>query len=208
MVLATTVGTMLAAADASTCEAIGKGRSAVASGITGGCPEALSDDAQVRDNSRLVTTGRLTVPAAAQTCSGPCACRPRPRFAPSSKAGDTVQKSRSERAATAVPGGSGSPVPIARLRGGSTHRSHKRPVAVPKIVPPYDPNDDTTSGDRDDDDDDETSIFLNDDDDDTDAPIISWLEARAPCPIPHECAPVAWTAPPPSSLLMIQRLRC
>jgi hypothetical protein len=109
----------------------------------------------------------------------------------------------------AVPGGSGSPVPIARLPVSSTRRWHKRPVAVPKIVPPYVPNDDTTSGDPDEDDDDETSKSLNDsDDDDTDAPIISWLEETAPCPIPRERAPVAWTAPPSSSLLMLQRLRC
>jgi hypothetical protein len=108
----------------------------------------------------------------------------------------------------AVPGGSGPAVPIARSRGGSTHRWHKRPVAVPKIVPPYDPNDDTTSGDPDEDDDDETSNILNDSDDDPDAPFISWLEEGAPFPIPHERAPVTRTAPPTSSLLTLQRLRC
>jgi hypothetical protein len=109
----------------------------------------------------------------------------------------------------AIPGGSGPPVPIARLRGGSTHRWHKRPVAVPKIVPLYDPNDDTTSGDPDEDDDDETSNFLIDsDDDETDAPIISWLEEGAPFPIPYERALVTRTGPPTSSLLTLQRLRC
>jgi hypothetical protein len=99
-----------------------------------------------------------------------------------------------------------SPIPVSRLRGGSTHRPQKRPHAVPKIVLSYDLNDDTTSDDSDDDDD-ETSSFL-DDSDDTDVPILAWVEDRAPCPITHACAPVAWTAPLSSSHLTIQRLRC
>jgi hypothetical protein len=142
MALATTLGSMLATADASTCEAMGK------------------------------------------------------------------QKSRSEPAAMAVPDGPESSIPIARLRSGSTHRPHRRPQAVPKIVPSYDPDDDTTSDDPDEDDD-ETSKNLSDsENDDTDVPIIAWLEERAPCPVPHECAPVTWSAPPSSSLLTLQPLRC
>jgi len=130
---------MLATADASTAQAMGNGRSAVASGITGGGPE--------------------------------------------------------------------SHVPIARWQSGSTHRPHPRPQAVPKIMLSYAPDDDTTSGDPDEDDDDDTSKFLNDSDG-THAPIIACLEERAPCPISHECAPAATTAPPSSSLLTPQHLRC
>ena len=212
MAVATTVATMLATADASTCEAMGKGRSAVACGVTGGCPEALSDDAQVPDRSRLVTADRLTGPAAAPTCSGPyagsCPCGSRPRVVPPSKTGAPVHESRSKPAAIADPDGPVPLIPIARLRGGSTHRPpHRRPHVVPKIVPSCDPNDDTTSGDPDEDDDDETSKFLNGSDD-TDVPIIAWVEERTPCPIAHQCAPVTWTAPPSSSLLTLQRLRC
>jgi hypothetical protein len=138
MVLATAVWTVLATADASTCEAMDKGRPAAANGITGGGPE--------------------------------------------------------------------SPVPVARWRKGSNHPPHRRPPAVPKVGPSCAPNDDTTSGDPDEDDDDPSS-FLNDPDD-TDASSIAWLADWAPCPIPRECAPPAWIAPPTSSRPRLERLRC
>jgi hypothetical protein len=165
MALATAVGTMLATAVASSCEAMAQGRSAAASGIANGHPKALSDDVQV------------------------------------------PHKGHSEQsAARTVPGGPTSPVPLGRWRSGSTHRPHRRPQAVPKKVPLYDPNDDTTSNDPDEDDD-EPSRFL-DDPDDPDVANIARLEERAPCPIPRECAPVVWTGPPSSSLPTLQRLRC
>jgi hypothetical protein len=206
VVLTVLVGSMLAIADVSSCEMMGKVRPAVASGA-GGFPDALSDDAQDPDKSRLVTADRSMIPAAAPICSGSCACRARPRIAPASRTGAPVPKSRSERAAMAVPDGSGSPVPMAPLRGGSTRRSHKRAHAVPKAVPSNDPNDDTTSGEPDEDDDDETSKSLNGSDD-TDATIRAGLEERVPGVIPRECAPVTRTAPPSSSLLTLQQLRC
>ncbi len=112
-----------------------------------------------------------------------------------------------DRAGTIARVQSGSPVHATRFRSSSIHRSHKHPFAIPRIVLSYDPNDDTTSGEPDEDDDDETSKFL-DGSDDTDAPIIARLEEMAPCPIPHECAAVPWTAPPSSPLLTLQRLLC
>ena len=71
---------------------------------------------------------------------------------------------------------------VARLRSGSTHRSHKRPLAIPKIVLSNDPNDDGTSGDPDEDDDNETSKFLNNSDD-TDVPIMAGCQEMGHCPI-------------------------
>jgi hypothetical protein len=94
-----------------------------------------------------------------------------------------------------------------RLRSGANHRSHKRPLVVPKIALANDPSDDGTSGDPDEDDDDETSKFLNGSDD-TDVPIVAWCYEMAPSPIPDECASATWTAPPSSPLLILQRLRC
>jgi len=110
-------------------------------------------------------------------------------------------------AAVAVPAHPGSPFHVSRLRSGSIHRSHTHPPAVPKIVLSNDPNDDGTSGDPDEDDDNETSKFLSNFDD-TDAPIMAWCQVMAPCPITHECATVTCTAPPSSTLLTLQRLRC
>jgi hypothetical protein len=108
---------------------------------------------------------------------------------------------------TSVPHRPESPSHIGRLRSGSTHRGHRRPFAVPKITPSYDPNDDTTSGDPDEDDDNDTTEFVTDSDD-TDVPIIAWHEERAICPIPDECPSFAWTVPPSSSFRTLQPLRC
>ncbi len=117
------------------------------------------------------------------------------------------EASPSDGAATAVRADSGVPDHGARLRSGSSHRSHPRLPAVPKIIHAFDPNDDTTSGEPDEDDDDETSKFLNGFND-TDAPITGWLEEMAPCAIPCECAPVTRIAPPASPFLTLQRLLC
>jgi hypothetical protein len=99
----------------------------------------------------------------------------------------------------------GSPVRIPRLGGGSTLRSHKRSTAVPKIVPPYNPNGDKTSDDPDNDDDawDEPN-----DSDDTDVPIIAWFQEMVPSLFGPEPAPVTWTAPTSPPFLKRQRLRC
>ncbi|SRR5579883_1701720 len=187
IVFATTVGTMPTTADASACATMDQGRSAVASGITGDCPEARSHEARVPAKSRLGTADRL--------------------IAPASETDGPVRKSRSQQAPMAVPDGSGSSAPVDRLWRGSLHRPHRRPHALPKIRHSYDPNDDTASDDPDDDD--EPSIFLHDDDsDDGDVLIIAWVEERVPCLIPQMCAPVTWTAPSSCSLPMLQRLRC
>lgn len=112
-----------------------------------------------------------------------------------------------DTAATAVITPSGFPVHVARWRSGSTHRSHKRLLVVPKIVLSNDPSDDGTSGDPDEDDDNETSKFLNGPDD-TDVPIMAWCQEMAPCSVLRECAPLTWISPSSSSLPMLQRLRC
>jgi hypothetical protein len=203
MALATT----LATADASTCEAMGQSRSVVGSGIAGGCGEALSDVAQpVLDEGRLMATDRLTR-SVEQTWCGPSSDRLQPRVARTRQTEEAAQKSRSEQpAAKTVADGPTTPVPIARSRAGSIHRPHRRPQATPKVVPLYEPNDDTTSDDPDEDDD-EPSKF-GDDSEDTEVASIAWLEERPLCPSPRECAPLAWTAPPSSSLPTQQRLRC
>jgi hypothetical protein len=211
MALATIVGLMGATVDASTCETMGQGRSAVAIGVTGGCPGALSDDAQVPEKGRLVTADRLTVPAAAQTCSrpdtGPDVCRSRPLVAPASRTRHPVPKSRSVQAATAVPDVSDSLVRVVWPERRSTLGSRKRPTACSAIAGAGDPNDDETSGDPDEDDDNETSKFLNGGDD-TDVPIIACFQEKVPYLSAPQCALVTWTEPPSSPFLTSQRLRC
>jgi hypothetical protein len=201
---------MLATADAATCETMGEGHPGGASGITGGGPAALWENALVADKNRLATDDRQTVPAAARSCAGsdggPGGGRSRPPVAPASKTGEPVEKSCSEPAAIAFPDGPVSTIPLARWRGGSTHRTHRRHPVVPKVTPLYDPNDDTGSDDPDEDDD-EMSTSL-DDSDDSDVPNIAGLEERAQLVMPHECAAVTWPVPPASFLLTLQRLRC
>jgi hypothetical protein len=209
MALAIVVGTVPLSVDTSTPQTLSTDRSAVASVNIGGCPDAPSDKAPTPSKTWLIIADRPTARPVPQNGSGPCNGRPRPHSASSSKTGDPVQTSGSESAAMAIPDGSGFPVPVGRLRRGSTHGPHKRPHAIHRKVPLYDLNDDTTSDDPDEDDDNETSKFLDDfDDDDRVAPIMVCLGERAPCPIPCERAPVARTAPPSSSHLTLQQLRC
>ncbi len=119
----------------------------------------------------------------------------------------TSETVSTEPADTSVPNRPDSRSPVGPLRTGSAHRGHRRPWAVPKIMPSNDPNDDTTSGEPDGDDDNDTTDYVTDSND-TDVPIIAWHEEKAICPIPHDCPSLAWTAPPTSSFLTLQPLRC
>jgi len=209
MVLAVIAGSMWATADASTCETMGEGRSDVASAIIGGCPEAVTDDAPVPDNSRPVTDDRMTVPAAAQTSSrpdaGPCVCCSGPLVAPACTTGLPVPESLPVPAATTVPDVSDPPVHVAPPERRAALHSPRRHRAAPKIVPWGDPDDDGTSDDTDDDDD--TSKSLNSEDN-TDVSIIAYVQEKVSYLITLRCERVAWTAPSSSPFLAPQRLRC
>ena len=99
---------------------------------------------------------------------------------------------------------------LARLRSGSIHRSHKHPLAIPRIVSSYDSDDDETTEDYDDDD--AWDDPKNGSDDDTDAQTVAWLQQMmpslvAPAPQIYTHLP-ALMVPPPSLFLTLQRLRC
>jgi len=94
----------------------------------------------------------------------------------------------------------------ARLRSGSIHRSHKHPLAVPRIVSSYDTSDNEATEDYDDDD---AWDNTNGSDDDTDAPIMVWLQHMVPSLIAFnsQSAPSCTQTPSPL-FLSLQRLRC
>jgi hypothetical protein len=99
----------------------------------------------------------------------------------------------------------GSHAHLARLRSGTIHRSHRHPLAVPKIVSSYDSNDDEATEDYDDDDAwDEPNDF-----DDGHSPIIACLRHLALFLIGPDFQSVSsCTAAPSPRFLALQRLRC
>jgi hypothetical protein len=99
----------------------------------------------------------------------------------------------------------GSHAHLARLRSGSIHRSHRHPLAVPKIVSAYDSNDDDAQEDYDDDDAwDDPNGF-----DDAHGPIIACLGHLVPDLILPDFQSVPACTPAPSPrFLTLQRIRC
>jgi len=112
-----------------------------------------------------------------------------------------------DAAAMAAWGHPGSHVHGARLRNGSIHRSHKHPLAIPRIVSSssYDSQDDEATEDYDDDD----AWDTNRSDDDSNAPIMAWLRHMVPSLIGHNSQ-----SPPPCIesasplFLRLKRLLC
>jgi len=210
--LATIVGAMLAAADASAYDTTGNDRSTAVCSTTGAGSPVPSDNSAVHDQDRLVTVDQLARPAAvrdgSKTNDGPSVCSSQLLDNPACReAGHRVQKSHPVRAAMTVRVVFDSGVRLTRLHGGSKlHRDDCAPAYF-VTMPADDPNDDTTSDDPDDDDDNDTSKFLNGYDD-TDVPIIACLQEKMPNLIAGERTLATRAAPPSATFLILQRFRC
>jgi len=209
--LATIVGAMLAAADASAYDTTGNDGSTAACGTTCVNSPVPSDSTAVHDQVRLVTVDQLARPAAvhdgSKTLDRPCVCRSQSLDNPAWRTGHRVPKSHPVRAAMTVRVVFDSGVRLTRLHSGSNLHWGDCARAYFVTMPADDPNDDTTSDDPDDDDDNDTSKFLNGCDE-TPVPIAACLQDKIPCLIAGERTLSTRTAPPSSTFLILQRFRC
>ncbi len=209
--LATIVGAMLAAADASAYDTTSNDRSTVACSSTRADSTVRSDSTAVHDQDWLVTVDQPAGPAAVQDSSktndGPCVCSSQSLDNPACRTGHRVPKRHLRRTVTTVRVVFDSGARLTRLHGGSKrHRGDCAPAYF-VTMPADDPNDDTTSDDPDDDDDNDTSKFLNGYDD-TDVLIIACLQEKMPNLIAGERTLATRAAPPSATFLILQRLRC